>query len=100
MGQRKAGTTGEGRAYTHRALESKKNRSAKVFLSIRSQVIIIKIGSLFVTLLQHLSHMIIFLKATLSIFFLKKLKEQLSSKEYKKYPCGCRANRENTTHSS
>lgn len=92
--------TGEGRIYTHKALESKQNRIATLLLSIRSQIIIIKIGSLFVTFLQHLSHLIIFLKATLSIFFLKRLKEQLSSKEYKKYPCGCRANRENTTHSS
>lgn len=80
--------TEEGRVYTHKALESKQKISATVFLSIRSQIIIIKIGSLFVTLFQHLSHLIIFLKATLSIFFLKKLKEQLSSKEYKKYPCG------------
>jgi len=42
----------------------------------------------------------IFFKAIFSIFFLKKLKKQLSCKKYKKYPCGCRANHENTTHSS
>lgn len=80
--------------------EQAKQKYNRVFLSIRSQIIIIKMISAFLTLLQHLSHLIIFLKATLSIFFLKKLNEQLSCKKYKKYPCGCRANRENTTHSS
>lgn len=86
--------------YTQGLREQAKPKVNRAFLSIRSQILTIKMVLVFVTLLQHLSHLIVFLKDTLSIFFLKKLREQLSCKKYKKYPRGCRANRENTTHSS